>query len=190
MFRRILVALLLTAVCVHAQEAYNHGLPLPQGATGLPDLRTVNGMPIPPETAWLDLRQTSAANSKPQSAPGWVDSVTLVPVPAKPGEAERAIFRIRVARPRGEMQVLLFRLFFDDKPEQRPTIVAWDESGTQVLRSTPLGAGINLPTSDTVLIPMIGVSCLDVDVPGDGTTVRGAYLDWMASREVAHPISA
>jgi hypothetical protein len=88
------------------------------------------------------------------------------------------------------MQVLLLRLFFDDKPEQRPTIVAWDESGTQVLRSAPLGAGIDLPTSDTVLVPMIGISCIDVDVPGDGTTVRGVYLDWMVSREVAHPLSA
>ncbi len=190
MFLRAVIALLVTAICAHAQEAYNNGLPLGQEAPSFPDLRGANGLPIPPDSAWLDLRQTSAAHSKPQSAPRWVESVTLVPVLAKPGEAERTIFRIRVTRPRGEMQVLLFRLFFDDKPEQRPTVVAWDESGTQVLRSTPLGAGVDLATSDTVLIPMIGVSCLDVDVPGDGMNVRGAYLDWMASRNVAHPISA
>ena len=31
---------------------------------------------------------------------------------------------------------------------------------------------------------------IDVEVPGDGSTVRGAYLDWMASSEVAHPLHA
>jgi len=69
-------------------------------------------------------------------------------------------------------------------------VTAWDESGTQVIQSGSLGAGIGLPTSDTVLVPMIGVSCIDVEVAGDGKTVRGAYLDWMTSRVVAHPLSA
>jgi hypothetical protein len=119
-----------------------------------------------------------------------VESISLVPVPVKPGQAERTVFRFRIARPQGETRLLLFRLFFDDKPEQRPTVIAWDESGSQVLRSAPLGGGIDLPSSDTILIPMVGVSSIDVDVPGDGKTVRGAYLDWMVSREVAHPISA
>ena len=34
---------------------------------------------------------------------------------------------------------------------------------------------------------MIGVSAIDVEVAGDGSTVRGAFLDWMVSRTVAHP---
>ncbi|MEP6956395.1 MAG: hypothetical protein ABI883_06175 [Chthoniobacterales bacterium] len=181
MFLRTLALLLLAAISTQAQEAYR---------AGLPDLRDANGNQIPADSAWLDLRQTEAAHSTPQNVPRWVDSITLVPVPAKPGVAERTVFRIRVARPRGEMQLLLLRLFFDDKPEQRPAITAWDESGTQVLKSGPLGAGIDLPTSDSVTIPMMGVSSIDVEVAGDGKTVRGAYLDWMVSRTVAHPISA
>jgi hypothetical protein len=36
----------------------------------------------------------------------------------------------------------------------------------------------------------MGVSTIDVEVPGDGKTIRGAYLDWMARAEVLHPISA
>jgi hypothetical protein len=66
----------------------------------------------------------------------------------------------------------------------------WDESGTQVLRSGELGSGIGLPSSDSVMIPMSGVSAIDIEVPGDGKTVRGAYLDWMTSSEVVHPLNS
>jgi hypothetical protein len=37
---------------------------------------------------------------------------------------------------------------------------------------------------------MTGASTLDIEVPGDGKTVRGAYLDWMASSDVVHPLCA
>jgi hypothetical protein len=102
----------------------------------------------------------------------------------------KTVFRIRLIQPKVEYQILLFRLFFDDKADAQPEIVAWDESGTQVVRSGPLGAGIELPSSDQVMVPMIGISCIDVEVLGDGSTVRGAYLDWMESSEVVHPVNA
>ena len=142
------------------------------------------------ESAWLDLRQTAAVNSKPQAAPAWVESVTILPGEAKEGTAPKTIFRIRLARPKPDLQVLFFRLFFDDNPEQKPELVAWDESGTQVLQSGPLGLGVGLPTSESVMVPMVAVSSIDVEVPGDGKTIRGAYLDWMATAEVLHPLSA
>jgi hypothetical protein len=142
------------------------------------------------ESAWLDLRQTAPANSKPQTAPDWVESVTIIPAEAKEGVPPKTIFRIRLARPRADFQVLFFRLFFDDNPEQKPELVAWDESGTQVLQSGPLGLGVGLPTSESVMVPMVAVSSIDVEVPGDGKTIRGAYLDWMATAEVLHPLSA
>ena len=40
------------------------------------------------------------------------------------------------------------------------------------------------------MIPMTGASTLDIEVPGDGKTVRGAYLDWMTSSDVVHPLRA
>jgi hypothetical protein len=58
------------------------------------------------------------------------------------------------------------------------------------LRSGELGSGVGLPSSEAVVIPMKGVSAIDVEVPGDGKTVRGAYLDWMTSSEVVHPLNA
>ena len=144
-----------------------------------------------PESAWLDLRQQPAAASKPQNAPSWVEAVGLTPSQkTSDGAVSKSVFRIRVAQPSPDYQVLFFRLFFDDKPNARPELVAWDESGTQVLRSGELGSGIDLASSDSVMIPMIGVSTIDIEVPGDGSTIRGAYLDWMTSTEVVHPLSA
>jgi hypothetical protein len=142
------------------------------------------------ESAWLDLRQIPAATSKPQTTPEWVEAISVVPGNKTPGLPEKTVFRIRLARPSPESQVLFFRLFFDDNAEQRPQLIAWDESGSVVLQSGPLGAGIGLPTSESVMVPMVGASTIDVEVPGDGKTVRGAYLDWMANAEVLHPMSA
>src|SRR5205814_9689267 len=49
---------------------------------------------------------------------------------------------------------------------------------------------MNLPSSDSVLIPMNGASAIDIEVPGDGKTIRAAYLDWMTSSEDVHPVNA
>ena len=142
------------------------------------------------DSAWLDLRQVASASSKPQVTPDWVEAMSIVPGQKNPGLPEKTVFRIRLARPSAESQVLFFRLFFDDNAEQKPQLIAWDESGTVVMQSGPLGAGIGLPTSESVMVPMVGVSTIDIEVPGDGKTVRGAYLDWMARAEVLHPMSA
>ena len=176
-----LAALLAAASPARAQEAVAQGLP----RTGALAAKQVSA-----QSAWLDLRQTPSTNSTPQTAPAWVEAVTLVPVAAKGSDVAKTIFRIRVSRPKPDLQLLLFRLFFEDKPQQRPIIIAWDELGSQVLRSSELGAGVDIATSDTVMLPMHGVSCIDVEVPGDGSTVRGVYMDWMASRQVAHPLAA
>lgn len=142
------------------------------------------------DSAWLDLRQLPAANSKPQASPDWVEAVSIVPAGKALGVPEKTIFRIRLNRPTPEAQVLFVRLFFDDTPDHQPQLTAWDESGTVVVQSGPIGAGMGLPTSESVMVPMVGVSTIDVEVPGDGKTIRGAYLDWMANTEVLHPISA
>src|SRR6266567_1569028 len=183
MLVRAVFAILFAAICrVGAQEAFTNALPTAADATT--EQRV-------PESAWLDLRQNTPQNSKTQNAPAWVEGLTLLP--AETTEAapmSKSVFRIRVAQPSPDYQVLFFRLFFDDKADQQPELIAWDESGTHVLRSGTLGAGMNLPSSDSVIIPMTGASSIDIEVPGDGKTVRGAYLDWMASSAVVHPLNA
>jgi hypothetical protein len=182
MLVRAALAISFAAVCrVCAQEALSDALPSPAEITAQPV----------PESAWLDLRQNAPRNSKPQNAPAWVEALTLLPGEAtEGGGTSKSIFRIRVTQPGPDYQVLFFRLFFDDKPNQQPELIAWDESGTHMLRSGTLGVGMNLPSSDSVLIPMTGASAIDIEVPGDGKTIRAAYLDWMTTSEVVHPVNA
>lgn len=182
MFRAIFFALLFGAVSsVYAQEAFSDALHA--------FIETTPDQPSA-ESAWLDLRQNSPQNSRPQEAPAWVETVTFSTTQLADQTPSKSIFRIRITQPSPDYQVLFFRLFFDDKPGQQPELVAWDESGSHVVRSGALGAGIDLPSSDSVLIPMTGASSIDIEVPGDGKSVRAAYLDWMASSAVAHPLNA
>jgi len=182
MLVRAAFAIFLAAVCrVCAQEALTDTLPAPPDATAQPI----------PDSAWLDLRQTAPQNSKTQDAPAWVEALTLLPGEAtEGGGASKSVFRIRVTQPGPDYRILFFRLFFDDKPNQQPQLIAWDESGSHILRSGTLGVGMNLPSSDSVLIPMTGASAIDIEVPGDGKSIRAAYLDWMTGSEVVHPVNA
>jgi hypothetical protein len=178
-----LFLLLFAVASTHGQEGFNSSLSQSQPKSAA---RNSNVL----ENAWLDLRQIPAANSKPQATPEWVEAITIVPGQKMPGLPETTIFRIRLTHPNPDAQVLFFRLFFEDNAEQKPQLTAWDESGTVVMQSGPLGAGIGLPTSESVMVPMLGVSTIDVEVAGDGKNVRGAYLDWMRNAEVLHPSSA
>ena len=187
MLVRAIFAILFAAICrVSAQEAFTDALPPPIDTIADPTLEQSI-----PESAWLDLRQNAAQNSKPQNAPAWVEALALLPAETtETAPMTKSVFRIRVTQPGPDYKVLFFRLFFDDKADQQPELVAWDESGTHVLRSGRLGAGMKLPSSDSVLIPMTGASSIDIEVPGDGKTVRAEYLDWMTSSEVVHPVNA
>ena len=175
-------AILMAAACrVSAQEALTDALPAPPAMLAAAPL---------PSSAWLDLRQTTSRNSKTQEAPAWVEALTLLPGElTEGGTASKSVFRIRVTPPSPDYKILFFRLFFDDKPNQQPELVAWDETGSHILRSGTLGVGMNLPSSDSVIIPMTGASAIDIEVPGDGKTIRAAYLDWMTSSEVVHPVN-
>lgn len=174
-----LALLILATSTLRAQLALNDGLPA---------IDATPSKPAVADSAWLDLRQNKPAHSKAQSAPAWVEAVSLVNGQMADG-SPKAIFRIRLSHPAGDYQILYFRLFFDDLSNARPELVCWDESGTQLLRSGALGAGIGLASSDSAMIPMKGVSVVDVEVAGDGNTIRGAFLDWMASSEMVHPLS-
>src|SRR5204862_1630238 len=134
MLARAAFAIFLAVVCrVSAQEALTDALPATADAIAQPV----------PSSAWLDLRQTMSRNSKTQNAPAWVEALTLLPGEAtEGGGTSKSIFRIRVAQPSSDYHVLFFRLFFDDKQNQQPELIAWDESGTHILRSGALGVGM------------------------------------------------
>ena len=95
---------------VFAQEAFSNGLP----ASG--ESASEQGL-VP--SAWIDLRQHPKAASRPQSAPSWVEAVNMTSAAGVDGRS-RTVFRIRVARPAGDYQVMFFRLFFEDNANARP----------------------------------------------------------------------
>src|SRR5207244_4632898 len=109
----------------------------------------------------------------------WVEAVTFIPANTQADAAALSVLRIRLARPGGRASVLFFRLFFNDQTAARPEIVAWDESGSQLLRSGPLGAGIDLENSESDMTPIHGITTIAVEVRGDGTSVRGACVGGM-----------
>src|SRR6266480_6658257 len=124
--RLVAIALLLGVIAsLDAQEAFTNALP--QNAA-------LQSGQSRPETAWVDLRQQPAASSTPQSAPNWIEAVGLTQADPKSKGSAKSVFRIRVGQPGPQYQVLFVRLFFDDKPDARPEIIAWDESGSLVLR--------------------------------------------------------
>ena len=182
MFLRLigLAAFVAAASALQAEE-------IPAGTIEQP---VVAAAPEKPNSAWLDLRQIRAATDKPQTAPAWVRSLTQKTIAAKDGAAAKTIFRIELTPPPGDYGLLMMRLFFEDTAEQRPRILASDESGERVLETPPLGMGMNIETSETVMVPTDGVSTVDIEVPGNGKSVRAAYLDWMASSEVLRPVNS
>jgi hypothetical protein len=68
------------------------------------------------------------------------------------------------------------RLFFDDQPGSSPSVSAWTETGGARFQSGPLGTGLGLPTSESVIVPVEDTDYIEITVPGDGSTLRGAFL--------------
>src|ERR1700754_4617567 len=105
--------LLFAVASTHGQEVFTSTLSSSQPKTSSHSSNVI-------QSAWLDLRQIPAANSKPQATPEWVEAMTIVPGQKTPGLPETTIFRIRLNHPSPDAQVLFFRLFFEDNAEQKP----------------------------------------------------------------------
>lgn len=132
-------------------------------------------------TAWLDLRNT---RPDAQTAPAWVEGLEYRGS-RQTAAGPRSVFRVRLTRPAAATDDLQIRLLFDDRPGQYgPEVTAWNELGAEVIRSGPLGQGLDLPSSDTVTFPMNGVNYLEIEAPADGSSVRGVFLAWLAKTEI------
>jgi len=103
---------LVPCALLRAQQA----LP-PEGSQVLKSSQSAAAMP---ESAWIDLRQNEAAHSKVQAAPAWVESVNFSPSDTHAQSSGKSVFRLRLARPNEDCQLLLLRLYFDDLPNEKP----------------------------------------------------------------------
>src|SRR5829696_8078036 len=128
-----------------------------------------------PFSVWLDFEKLRAPNPPKVALPIWLESVQTEHKRAKGTNPEKSTYRLRLRRMghlNGEIQL---RLFFDDKENAAPNVSAWTETGTLLFQSAPLGIGLGLPTSATVVVPVDGADYVDIQVPGDGSTIRGVF---------------
>lgn len=157
-----------------------------------------------PFSVYLDLRP-APSGAPAQTVPGWIEGFEFLEKDAKsPGPAPTptagsvnaagspviaSVFRIRVQRPSRVSDDLQVRVFFDDRlAGKRPCVTAWDELGTELMRSSPLGQGLGLAASETLTIPMTGVNYLEIETGGDGSEVRGVFFSWLEKAQIRQPI--
>jgi hypothetical protein len=140
-----------------------------------------------PFSVWIDLREIAAAKmTRGAALPIWLDSVQFEAASASPGDAAHApsVYRLHFRRMAQLNTELHLRLFFDDLPGRAPSITAWSETGVQRFASGALGNGLEMPVSESLLIPMADVDDIEITVPGDGRTVRGVFLSTMQKTEM------
>jgi hypothetical protein len=152
-----------------------------------------------PFSVWLDLRALSKPGAATPALPIWFESFQSESVAAKNGAPPKTIYRLRLRRMPSLHREFLLRIFFDDIPGMQPAVTTWTESGKEQFRSPALGAGTGLPTSESTVIPLDGADYVDVEVAGNGTSIRGLLasslkevttrqtIDFQGSAEIADP---
>lgn len=141
-----------------------------------------------PFSVWLDFRVLAAANPPKLSLPIWFESLTTSSTPASAATPETTVFRLFFRQISAVNSELLLRLFFDDIQNGDPTVTGWSETGASKFQRGPLGDGLGLPTSEILILPMTGVDYIEISVPGDGSSIRGAFLASMKQTPGSNPI--
>jgi hypothetical protein len=155
-----------------------------------------------PLSVWIDLRPP-APGAPPQTVPAWVEAIECLGQQAVSGKASashatetpgagaglKTVFRIRVNRPVTAARELQARVFFDDPSTGlRPQISAWDELGGELLPTHALGEGLDLPSSETMVVAIKNTGYVEIAAPGDGAQVRGLFLTWIKQTIVRQPV--
>jgi hypothetical protein len=144
-------------------------------------------------TAYLDFQR------QPKDLPIWIERVETQAIQADATQPLKTVYRIRFRHFPGLVDEVLLRVYFDDEAQEQPVVTGWSEIGTRVIDPVTLGQGLGLPSSQTLRIPMLGVDYVDIEVPGEGSIVRGALavalrqtetkeaLDFGGTAEVTDP---
>lgn len=137
-----------------------------------------------PFTSWIDFRTVSGRPGPKLGLPIWVESVQRVVTT----DTSKATFRIRFRHLAGLDDQLQFRLFYKDVPDKSPSVSGWTETGSQPFFSGPLGEGLDVDSSETMIVPAAALDYLDVEVPGDGSNVRGAFVSSLRRHDALHAL--
>jgi hypothetical protein len=134
-----------------------------------------------PFSVWLDFQSLKKSKPQKKGLPIWLESVERMAV-----IRDHAVVRIRFRRMGALTDELQLRLFFVDKEGASPVITGWTETGSTPFSSPPLGEGLGIETSESVIIPATDLDYVDVEVPGDGTNLRGAFVATLRKFETLH----
>lgn len=127
-----------------------------------------------PFTTWLDFRQL-AGGQPLRALPIWLAGVTIEHKADGEGKAVTSI-QIRLREMGDFDQKRLLRIFFDDRAGAAPSVLGLGAGGEQKFARGPLGEGLELPTSETLVFSPGGLATILIQAPGDGRNLRGAFL--------------
>lgn len=184
-----LLALCLAAICIAAASEAQELAVQPTPFTVLLDFAALRApaAPKPALPIWLESVNTIPATTAAKTT-GTTDGENLSAGLPEAQETPHTTIRIRLRSMPGLNDTLLLRLFFDDLAAAHPTVTAWSETAVQSFTSGPLGAGLELPVSESMSIPTQDVAYLDIDVSGDGSNLRKVLLTTLKKSTVSQAL--
>jgi len=141
-----------------------------------------------PFSVWIDFDKLNPLAARKLALPIWIESVAKGRTAARGRVAEISSFRIRFRRIGNLNGPVQLRLFFFDDPNASPIVKGWTETGVLAFSSGPLGLGLDLPSSALLVVPGAEVDYLDIEVPGDGSNVRGAFLSSLQKHQTQRAV--
>ena len=136
-----------------------------------------------PYTVWLDFNRLAADGWPRKGLPLWLESVSVEPVKIE-NKVVAMAYRLRLQEIRNLNKEMQVRVFFDDESGAGPKISGWSETGALRFERGPLGAGLGLPTSETLTVSTEGVDFLEIVAPGDAPRIRGVFLALLKTEEM------
>ncbi|MEQ1861949.1 MAG: hypothetical protein ABMA13_18675 [Chthoniobacteraceae bacterium] len=136
-----------------------------------------------PFTTWLDFRALTRPGAAKPGLPIWIEGVQRVA-----DATGRTVYRIRLRHLGGLGDQLQLRLFYRDLPNAGPSVTGWTETGSQPFSAGPLGQGFGVDTSETLIVPAGALDYLDVEAPGDGSNLRGAFVSALRRDSIWHAL--
>lgn len=141
-----------------------------------------------PFSVWLDLEVMAAPNPPKLSLPIWLGSVTRNVIPDVFGKPARTVFRLPFRRFGDLNDQILLRVFFDDVKGLAPTVTGTSLGGVPRFLHGPFGAGLDLPSSESMTVPMTGIDLIEIEAPGEGRNLRGAFITTLKQSEAWHAL--
>ena len=141
-----------------------------------------------PFSTWLDLEALAEPNPPRLSLPIWLGTITRTVVPDVVGRATTTYFRLPIRRFGDLNENVLLRVFYEDVRGLAPSVTGKTSAGVALFVHGPFGAGLDLPNSETIAIPMAGIDYLEIEVPGDGRNIRGAFVSTLKEAQAWHAL--